>query len=84
MNFFDARLVREGQRYFVELESARVELSREKQARLLAGDVDSQDVVLGVRPEHMIITRDDNAVPAAVDVSEMMGSAVHILSLIHI
>ena len=78
MNFFDARLVREGQRYFVELESARVELSREKQARLLAGDVDSQDVVLGVRPEHMIITRDDNAVPAAVDVSEMMGSAVHI------
>ena len=78
MNFFDARLVREGQRYFVELESARVELSREKQTRLLDGNVDSQDVVLGVRPEHMIITRDDNAVHAAVDVSEMMGSAVHI------
>ena len=78
MNFFDARLVREGQRYFVELENARVELSREKQERLLAGDAESQDVVLGVRPEHMIITREDNAVPAAVDVSEMMGSAVHI------
>ena len=78
MNFFDARLVREGQRYFVELEGARVELSREKQERLLAGDVESQDVVLGVRPEHMILSRDSNAVPAAVDVSEMMGSAVHI------
>ena len=78
MNFFDARLVREGQRYFVELENARVELSREKQERLLAGNAESQDVVLGVRPEHMIITREDNAVPAAVDVSEMMGSAVHI------
>ena len=31
MNFFDARLVRQGERYFVELENARVELSREKQ-----------------------------------------------------
>ena len=78
MNFFDARLVREGRRYFVELENARVELSREKQERLLAGDAESQDVVLGVRPEHMILSRDSNAVPAAVDVSEMMGSAVHI------
>ena len=78
MNFFDARLVREGRRYFVELEGARVELSREKQERLLAGDAESQDVVLGVRPEHMILSRDSNAVPAAVDVSEMMGSAVHI------
>ena len=78
MNFFDARLVREGRRYFVELENARVELSREKQERLLAGDAESQDVVLGVRPEHMLITRENNAVPAAVDVSEMMGSAVHI------
>ncbi len=78
MNFFDARLVRQGERYFVELENARVELSREKQARLLAGNVESQDVILGVRPEHMIITREENAVPASVDVSEMMGSAVHI------
>ena len=55
-----------------------MELSREKQQRLLAGDVGSREVVLGVRPEHMLLTREDNAVPAAVDVSEMMGSAVHI------
>ena len=78
MNFFDARLVREGERYFVELESARVALSREKQERLLAGNVETQDVVLGVRPEHMIISRDSGAIQAAVGVSEMMGSAVHI------
>ena len=75
MNFFDARLVREGERYFVELESARVALSRES---LLAGNVETQDVGLGVRPEHMIISRDSGAIQAAVDVSEMMGSAVHI------
>ena len=78
MNFFDARLVREGERYFVELAEARVALSREKQERLLAGGVESQDVVLGVRPEHMYLTHDTNAVQALVDVLEMMGSAVHI------
>ena len=78
MNTFAARLVREGERYFVELEGARVELSEEKRARLLAGDVQSQEVILGVRPEHIFLTEADNAVPAQVDVSEMMGSAVHI------
>ena len=47
-------------------------------ARLLAGDVNSQPVKLGLRPEHLSLTEEDNAVYAAVDVSEMMGSAVHI------
>ena len=78
MNTFDAQLVREGERYFVELGAARVELPAEKQTRLLEGDVQSQAVTLGVRPEHITLTDADNAVPAAVDVSEMMGSAVHI------
>ena len=78
MNFFDARLVREGERYFVELEDARVELSREKCRRLLDGDVGEGAVRLGVRPEHMFLTQAENAVSAVMDVSEMMGSAVHI------
>ena len=78
MNIFDARLIREDDRYFVELSGLRVELSPEKSARLLAGDVNSQPVKLGLRPEHLSLTEEDNAVYAAVDVSEMMGSAVHI------
>ena len=78
MNFFDARLLREGDRYSVELEGARVELSPEKQARLLAADVPAQEISLGVRPEHILLTEGQDGIAAAVDVSEMMGSAVHI------
>lgn len=78
MNFFDARLIRAGDRYSVELGTARVELSREKQKRLLANDVPSREIILGVRPEHMLLTQESNSIAAQVDVSEMMGSAVHI------
>ena len=78
MNFFDARLIRAGDRYSVELGTARVELSREKQKRLLANDVLSREITLGVRPEHMLLTQESNSIAAQVDVSEMMGSAVHI------
>ena len=76
MNFFDAKLTREGEKYFVELAGVKVELSAEKEARLLANDVQSQDVTLGVRPEHTDLA--DDGVPAMVDVSEMMGSSVHL------
>ena len=76
MNFFDAKLVREGEKFFVELGGIKVELSADKEARLLANDVQSQEVTLGVRPEHTNIT--PSGVPAKVDVSEMMGSSVHL------
>ena len=76
MNFFDAELKREDDRYFVELGSYRVELSPEKEARLLANGVRSQPVTLGVRPEHTDV--DDTGVSAQVEVSEMMGSSVHL------
>jgi multiple sugar transport system ATP-binding protein len=76
MNFFDAELKREGDKYFVELEGVKVELDAEKEARLKGKDVQSQSVILGVRPEHTQLTKD--GVPAKVDVSEMMGSSVHL------
>ena len=76
MNFFDAQLVLENGKYAVVLEGVKVELSQEKQAALKAKDVKAQSVTLGVRPEHMTLS--DSGVPARVDVSEMMGSAVHL------
>ena len=76
MNFFDAKLVREGEKYFAELAGYKVELDAEKEARLLANDVQSQDITLGVRPEHTDLA--DDGIPATVDVSEMMGSSVHL------
>ena len=76
MNFFDAELQRQGDKYFVEVGGYRVELSPQKEARLLANDVQPQRVTLGVRPEHTDVG--DSGVTAVVDVAEMMGSSVHL------
>ena len=76
MNFFDAKLIREDKKFFVQLADEKVELDPEKEARLLAKDVQSQDVILGVRPEHTVLSKE--GIPAKVDVSEMMGSSVHL------
>ena len=76
MNIFDAELVKQGGKYAVQLGGVTVELSEEKQAALKANEVEPQAIKLGVRPEH--ITLEDSGVDAVVDVSEMMGSSVHL------
>ena len=76
MNLFDAKLVKNNGKYAVELANITVELSDEKQAKLAANGVEPQDIVLGVRPEHIELASE--GVDAKVDVSEMMGSSVHL------
>ena len=77
MNLFEnAQLVKENGKYAVKLEGLTVELSAEKQAALAKNNVAPQPVVLGVRPEH--IELGSNGIDAKVDVSEMMGSSVHL------
>ena len=77
MNLFEnAKLVKENGKYAVKLDCLTVELSEEKQAKLAANNVAEQDVVLGVRPEH--ITLEKSGIEGTVDVSELMGSSVHL------
>jgi len=77
MNFFDAKLVKDADgKYAVELENVHVVLSDEKQARLAANNVVPQDITLGVRPEHINLS--DEGIAGSVDVTEMMGSAIHL------
>ena len=76
MNFFDAKLVEKDGKYCVELGGVSVELSSEKEARLKANGVKTQDITLGVRPEHTDVSED--GIAAKVEVSEMMGSSVHL------
>ena len=76
MNLFDAKLVKENGKYAVELGGYKVELSAEKQARLAAANVPAQDVILGVRPDHLKLG--EGGIKGRVDVSELMGSTVHI------
>ncbi|MBR2130922.1 MAG: sn-glycerol-3-phosphate ABC transporter ATP-binding protein UgpC [Oscillospiraceae bacterium] len=80
MNFFNAQLVRGERGYHVELEGARLALSAEKNARLLARDIQSCGITLGVRPEYITLTEQagQDTISGTVDLVEMMGSAVNI------
>ena len=76
MNLFDAKLVKQDGKYAVDLNGYVVELSEEKQAKLAANNVGEQNVVLGVRPEH--ITLVESGIDAKIEVNELMGSSVHL------
>ena len=76
MNFFnDAKLLKENGKYAVEVGGMKVELSAEKQEKLAKNNVQPQEIVLGVRPEHITL---EKGLTGKVDVSEMMGSSVHL------
>ena len=80
MNFFDAELKKSGDKYSIDLYGTEFPISEEKQASLRAHGAEAGPVVLGVRPEHIMLC--DGSVPhfvrATVDVSEMMGSSIHL------
>ena len=79
MNYFDAELVRSGTSYTVKVGGISVAPSADKQARLLEHDVQSQAITLGVRPEHIVLTDGGaGSLSGTVDVSEMMGSSIHL------
>ena len=76
MNFFDdAKLIKQNGKYAVVLGGMTVELSADKQLKLAANKVEPQDIVLGVRPEHITL---EKGLFGVVDVSELMGSSVHL------
>ncbi len=79
MNFFDAELVREDGLYKVTIDGVSVTLSNEKQERLAKNEVAPQAIRLGVRPEHIALLGEGaQMLHGTVDVSEMMGSSVHL------
>ncbi len=79
MNFFDADLVRSGADYAVKLGDVTIKVPKDKAANLASHDVQSQAITLGVRPEHLTLgVTDGPRLEGTVDVSEMMGSTVHL------
>ena len=75
MNIFDAKLVKKDGKYAVELGGMTVVLSDDKQAALAKNNVAEQEIKLGVRPEHIVL---EKGLGGKVDVSELMGSSVHL------
>ena len=80
MNTFKTQLVREGDKYFVTPYGARIEVTGKKAEQLLAKNVQSQEIILGVRPEHMALADagSTDAIPCTIRVNEMMGSELHL------
>ncbi len=80
MNMFDGKLVINSDgKYAVRIADAEIVVSEDKQARLKANGVKEQDVQVGARPEHITLDNVDGAMmKGVVEVSEMMGSSVHL------
>ncbi len=80
MNFYDAELVLDkDSTYAVMMNGIRVVPTNEKQERLRKAGVKPQAIILGVRPEHiMLLENGEPGLQGKVEVTEMMGSAVHL------
>ncbi len=76
MNFFnDAKLLKEGDNYVVEILGTKFNLTEEQNAILRKNGTEPQDIIAGVRPVNV---KPGEGIPARVDVSEMMGSEMHL------
>ena len=80
MNFFkDCTIVEKDGRYAVEVAGAVVDLPDDKQEALKKNGISyGKKVVVGVRPEHIMLCADGAGIAANVDVSEMLGSSIHL------
>ena len=79
MNLFDGELVQDGDKYAVRVGDAKIVLSEDKQKNLAERNAQPQKVTVGVRPEHITLDKVEGAmIEGVVDVSEMMGSSVHL------
>lgn len=76
MNFFSARLIEKSGNYSVLFEGHIIALPEESCKILRESGLPDRDITVGVRPEHISLAPD--GIAATVDVSEMMGSNVHL------
>ena len=77
MNFFDnCKVLLENGVYYAEIRGVRFLLNDFQQKALKQNGVQTQDIVAGIRPQH--ITVGDGELKATIEVSEMMGSEYNI------
>ena len=79
MNLFDGELILKNGTYAVRVGDAEIVLSQDKQKNLADRNTQPQKVIVGARPEHITLDEKDGCmVEGVVDVTEMMGSSVHL------
>ena len=80
MNTFKTELVLEDGKYYVTPYGAKIEVNGKKADMLKDKGIGSREVILGVRPEHIVLADKNNpaAIPCKIVVNEMMGSELHL------
>ena len=80
MNTFKTELVYQDGRYFVLPYGAEIEVTGKKAEMLREKGIGSGEIILGVRPEHFVLSNAGNpsAIPCKIVVNEMMGSELHL------
>jgi len=80
MNTFKTNLVSENGKYYVTPYGAKIEVDGKKAVMLREKGVESREIILGVRPEHIVLADKDDpaAIPCKIVVNEMMGSELHL------
>ena len=80
MNLLNAKLVKSGSDYKVEVAGATITVPAESAAKLAAAGIENKDVIMGIRPMHIQLAEGEGAdvIKTSVDVSEMMGSELQL------
>ena len=80
MNTFETELMIEDGSYYISPLGAKIKIDDEKSEILKANNVKSGKVIMGVRPEHMVLadSKSDDTIECTILVNEMMGSELHL------
>ena len=80
MNIFPCKLIKSAEGYFVRPFDSIIPVDGNKGHRLEECGIRPQEVILGVRPEHITLADEGatNAFPVTIEVNEMMGSELHL------
>ena len=79
MNVMETELIREGGKYYVTPFGSKILVDGVKGEMLAKAGAEPGGIILGVRPEHIVLSRTgENAIPCTLEVNEMMGSELHL------
>lgn len=80
MNFFDGVLKREGGEYTAYIGDRKIPLSAQMRESLAARNIEEREIVLGIRPEHILLVGEEreDVLHGTVTISEMMGSELYV------
>ena len=78
MNTIHTKLIKENGEYYVTPFGAKIKVDGVKGEQLKKRNVREGNIILGVRPEHMFLSKEADGIDCTIEVNEMMGSELHL------